>query len=49
VAETLEAIRVGAIARGEQSQFPTAMQLDNIRHAGLRALAMQMAMATTSR
>jgi hypothetical protein len=43
VAETLEAIRVGAISRHEQSEQPTAAQLDSIRMAGQRALAMQVA------
>jgi Domain of unknown function (DUF4148) len=42
-AETLEAIRVGAISRHEQSVLPTAAQLDSIRLAGLRAVAMTMA------
>jgi hypothetical protein len=37
-AETLEAIRVGAISRGERYEFPSAQQLESIRMAGLRAL-----------
>lgn len=37
-AETLEAIRVGAISRGERHESPTAQQLESIRLAGLRAL-----------
>lgn len=37
-AETLEAIRVGAMNRGERFVFPTAQQLDSIEQAGLRAL-----------
>lgn len=37
-AETLEAIRVGAISRGERYAFPSADQLESIRLAGLRAL-----------
>ena len=36
-AETLEAIRLGAISRGEANAVPTAMQLDSIRLAGERA------------
>jgi Domain of unknown function (DUF4148) len=44
VAETLEAIRIGAIARGEHNVFPTEAQLDSIRMAGQRAVAMQTAM-----
>ena len=43
VAETLEAIRVGAIDRHEHSQFATATQLESIRQAGLRAVAMTVA------
>jgi hypothetical protein len=42
-AETLEAIRVGALSRHEQSVVPTTAQLDNIRMAGLRAVAITMA------
>jgi hypothetical protein len=42
-AETLEAIRVGAIDRHEQSVAPTADQLESIRQAGLRAVVMTMA------
>lgn len=43
VAETLEAIRVGAIDHHEHTQVLTAMQLDSIRQAGLRAVAMTVA------
>ena len=43
VAETLEAIRVGAIDRHEHNQVATAMQLESIRQAGLRAVAMTVA------
>jgi hypothetical protein len=42
-AETLEAIRLGAISRHEQNVEPTAVQLERIRQAGLKALAMTMA------
>jgi hypothetical protein len=42
-AETLEAIRVGAISRHEQSVAPTAAQLESIRLAGLKAVAMTIA------
>ena len=42
-AETLEAIRVGAISRHEQSAQPSAAQLESIRVAGLKALAMTTA------
>lgn len=42
-AETLEAIRVGAISRHEHDVLPTAAQLDSIRLAGLKAVAMTMA------
>jgi hypothetical protein len=42
-AETLEAIRVGAINRQEQSVTPTAAQLESIRQAGQKAVAMTMA------
>jgi hypothetical protein len=42
-AETLEAIRVGAIGRREQSVAPTAAQAENIRRAGLKAVAMEIA------
>jgi hypothetical protein len=42
-AETLEAIRVGAISRHEQSVAPTAAQLESIRMAGQKAVAMTMA------
>ena len=43
VAETLEAIRVGAIDHHEHNHFPTATQLASIRQAGLRAVAMTVA------
>lgn len=42
-AEALEAIRLGAIPQGEANAVPTAMQLDSIRMAGERALAMNVA------
>lgn len=42
-AETLEAIRLGVIARGEQSVLPTAAQLESIRVAGERARSMMLA------
>lgn len=42
-AETLEAIRVGAIGHGERFVFPTQQQLESIRTAGLKALAPTMA------
>ena len=42
-AEALEAIRVGAISRGERNVIPTAAQLESIRLAGLKAVAMTMA------
>lgn len=38
-AETLEAIRVGAITRGEETVVPTPAQLESIRRAGLKAIA----------
>ena len=37
-AETLEAIRVGAVNRSDRFEFPTAQQLESIRTAGLRGL-----------
>lgn len=40
VAETLEAIRLGAIDRRELSSSPTPAQLESIRMAGLKALPM---------
>ncbi len=43
VAELREAIRLGAISDGERNVFPTAMQLESIRLAGLKALSMTMA------
>lgn len=42
-AETLEAIRLGAISQGEGNALPTMMQLDSIRMAGERAVAKKMA------
>lgn len=42
-AETLEAIRLGAISHGEKFVFPTQQQLQSIRMAGLEALAPTMA------
>ena len=46
-AETLEAIRVGAISRSDRYEFPTAQQLESIRMAGLRALDPTMAATGT--
>jgi hypothetical protein len=42
-AETLEAIRLGAISRHERSEFPTSAQLESIRIAGQKAIAMTTA------
>jgi Domain of unknown function (DUF4148) len=42
-AETLEAIRLHAIGHGEHNYFPTQAQLDSIRMAGERAVAMKVA------
>lgn len=42
-AETLEAIRVGAVVAGEAADQPTAIQLERIRSAGQRALRIPMA------
>lgn len=42
-AELLEAIRIGAIDHGERSVTPTAAQLEWIRLAGVRAVAMNVA------
>jgi Domain of unknown function (DUF4148) len=42
-AETLEAIRLGAIGVHEKNLFPTAAQLESIRMAGLNAVPMTMA------
>lgn len=42
-AEALAAIRVGAVSHGEFTAAPTAEQLDSIRMAGERALAMNVA------
>jgi hypothetical protein len=43
IAETLEAIRLGAIERGEQSGVLSAAQLERIRMAGQNALTMTTA------
>lgn len=43
VAELAEARRLGLVADGERSVFPTAAQLQAIEQAGQRALAMQVA------
>ena len=43
LAELHEAVRLGAISDGERSVVPTAMQLESIRQAGLKALTMTMA------
>jgi hypothetical protein len=42
-AETLEAIRLGAIGVHEKNLLPTAAQLESIRMAGLSAVPMAMA------
>jgi hypothetical protein len=42
-AEAAEALRIGAISRHEQSVLPTQAQLDSIRMAGERAIAMTVA------
>jgi hypothetical protein len=42
-AETLEAIRVGAISHGELSYVLTDMQLKDIERAGMRARMMTLA------
>ncbi len=42
-AETLEAIRLHAIGKGEHNHFPTPSQLDSIRMAGERAVVMKVA------
>jgi hypothetical protein len=42
-AETLEAIRVGAIGHREKDVAPTARQLESIRLAGVKALEMTVA------
>jgi hypothetical protein len=39
-AELLEAIRIGALENGERSTAPSAEQAEQIRQAGVRALAM---------
>jgi Domain of unknown function (DUF4148) len=44
VAETLEAIRVGAISRRERTTSPTAAQLESIHVAGQRAADLLLAM-----
>lgn len=43
LAELHEAVRLGALSDGERNVFPTAMQLESIRLAGLKALSMPMA------
>ena len=42
-AETIEAIRVGAIGHGERTSLPTAPQRESLRLAGLRAVALAVA------
>jgi hypothetical protein len=42
-AETLEAMRLGAIGLHERNEFPTVAQLESIRQAGLKAVPMTMA------
>jgi len=42
-AETLEAIRIGALDHSERNSFLTASQLESIRQAGLKAMAMTTA------
>jgi hypothetical protein len=42
-AETLEALRLGAIGVHEKNLFPSAAQLERIRMAGLNAVPMTMA------
>jgi hypothetical protein len=42
-AETLEALRLGAIGVHEKNLFPTAAQLESIRMAGLGTVPMAMA------
>lgn len=44
VAETLEAVRLGVVDRGEASTVITSAQLESIRMAGLKAVPMNMAM-----
>ena len=44
-AETREAMRLGLIPRGEQNPVPTEAQLEQVRLAGERALAMSRALA----
>ena len=42
-AETLEALRIGAVSRHNHDSFATPAQLDQIHMAGLRAVAMTVA------
>ncbi len=42
-AETIEALRVGAVSRHEKNSFPTEAQLESIRMAGQNALPMTTA------
>ena len=42
-AETLEALRVGAVSLRERNEFPTVAQLELIREAGLKAVPMTLA------
>jgi hypothetical protein len=44
-AETREAMRLGLIPRGEHNPVPTEAQLEQVRLAGERALAMSRALA----
>jgi hypothetical protein len=43
IAETREAVRLGAIVQGEQYRFATPAQLQSIQMAGLQALVMSVA------
>ena len=42
-ADTLEALRVGAVSLRERNEFPTVAQLELIRQAGLKAVPMTLA------
>lgn len=42
-AETLEALRIAPLSRGEHYHFYSPEELQRIRQAGLRALAIEMA------
>lgn len=42
-AEAIEAARIAPLSRGEHYHFYTAEELQRIRQAGLRALAVEMA------